>query len=33
VLTAEHDQDERQAEALAQLTDAVLAALRRRLEN
>jgi hypothetical protein len=33
LLTAEHGQDERQAEALAQLTEAVLAALRRRLEN
>jgi hypothetical protein len=31
--TAEHGQDEREAEVLAQLTDAVVAALRRRLEN
>jgi hypothetical protein len=31
--TAEHGQAEREAEVLAQLTDAVVAALRRRLEN
>jgi hypothetical protein len=33
LLTAEHGQDEREAEALGQFTDAVVAALRRRLEN
>jgi hypothetical protein len=33
LLTAEHGHDEREAEVLAQLTDAVVAELRRRLDN